>query len=163
MRRLNKINKEYEGANTFVPELIDVICPDSDDRKEPRYTPDTSEDDDGNNNSGKTSKGYKDQINFGIYTPNVTSLSTICVVMEFIETDLDQILKHKIEFSEHHMLKIVYSALSSLAFIHEANIMHRDLKSANVLLNSDCSAKICDFGLSRSLPESCSTEKNLNT
>jgi serine/threonine protein kinase len=162
MRRLNKISKQFEGANAFVPELIDVICPDQETRNdEARYTPDT--DDSGQNNSGKTSKGYKDQIDFGAYTPNVTSLSTICVVMEFIETDLDQILKHKIEFSEHHMLKIVYSALSSLAFVHEANIMHRDLKSANILLNSDCSAKVCDFGLSRSLPESCSTEKNFNT
>lgn len=83
--------------------------------------------------------------------------------MEYIETDLDQILKHKIDFSEHHMLKIIYSSLCSLSFVHETNIMHRDLKSANILLNSDCSAKICDFGLSRSMPESCSSENNFNT
>ena len=31
--------------------------------------------------------------------------------------------------------------------------MHRDLKPGNILLNSDCSIKICDFGLARSLSE----------
>ena len=33
MRRLNKICQEFEGANTFIPELIDVICPDAENKK----------------------------------------------------------------------------------------------------------------------------------
>ena len=35
--------------------------------------------------------------------------------------------------------------------MHTANVLHRDLKPANVLVNEDCSVKICDFGLARSI------------
>jgi serine/threonine protein kinase len=36
-------------------------------------------------------------------------------------------------------------------YLHSANVIHRDLKPANVLVNEDCSVKICDFGLARSI------------
>jgi mitogen-activated protein kinase 1/3 len=35
--------------------------------------------------------------------------------------------------------------------MHSAKVVHRDIKPANILINEDCSVKICDFGLSRSL------------
>ena len=53
------------------------------------------------------------------------------------------------------MLKIVYNVLCSLAFMHLTNVIHRDVKPANILISSDCNVKICDFGLSRSLPNRC--------
>jgi len=34
-------------------------------------------------------------------------------------------------------------------YIHSANVIHRDLKPGNLLVNSDCELKICDFGLAR--------------
>ena len=37
----------------------------------------------------------------------------------------------------------------ALKYMHSANVIHRDLKPSNVLLNADCSLKICDFGLAR--------------
>jgi len=30
--------------------------------------------------------------------------------------------------------------------------MHRDLKPANILINDECAVKLCDFGLSRTVP-----------
>lgn len=38
--------------------------------------------------------------------------------------------------------------------MHSSAVIHRDLKPANILLNEDCSLKICDFGLARILEES---------
>jgi len=72
--------------------------------------------------------------------------------MEFLESDLDQLLKFKIDFSEKYLVSIMYHTLCSIAFLHEANVMHRDLKSSNILITSDCNAKICDFGLARTIP-----------
>ncbi|CAF4614426.1 unnamed protein product, partial [Rotaria magnacalcarata] len=38
-----------------------------------------------------------------------------------------------------------------MKYLHSANVIHRDMKPSNVLLNQQCRAKICDFGLARSL------------
>ena len=50
------------------------------------------------------------------------------------------------------MISILYNMLLAMNFIHSANIMHRDIKPANILVDVDCSIKICDFGLGRTLP-----------
>ena len=34
-----------------------------------------------------------------------------------------------------------------------ANVVHRDLKPNNILINDQCQIKICDFGLARTLPD----------
>ena len=62
-------------------------------------------------------------------------MSQVCLVMEFIDTDLDQLLKHRIDFSEYHMVKIIYNTLCSLSYIHAVNVIHRDIKPANILLS----------------------------
>jgi mitogen-activated protein kinase 1/3 len=46
---------------------------------------------------------------------------------------------------------VVYNLLCAVKYLHTANVIHRDLKPANVLVNEDCTVKICDFGLARSI------------
>jgi mitogen-activated protein kinase 1/3 len=46
--------------------------------------------------------------------------------------------------------------------MHSAKIIHRDIKPSNILINEDCSIKICDFGLSRSIAGIEGSKKYLN-
>lgn len=47
--------------------------------------------------------------------------------------------------------------------MHSCGILHRDLKPRNLLVNSNCDLKICDFGLSRSNIDSLMTSSALLT
>lgn len=55
----------------------------------------------------------------------------------------------------HRLLALGENIARGLAAAHQQDLLHRDLKSANVLIGHDGSAKILDFGLARPLdPES---------
>ncbi|KAG8772450.1 Mitogen-activated protein kinase [Serendipita sp. 397] len=75
-----------------------------------------------------------------------------------MEADLHQIIRSGQELSTDHIAYFVYQILGAIKYIHGCNVIHRDLKSANILVNSTCEIRICDFGgsllliYSRSLP-----------
>lgn len=50
---------------------------------------------------------------------------------------------------EEEVLSIFIQIVSGLNRIHQLNIMHRDLKSANVFLNKDGRAQLGDFNVSK--------------
>jgi serine/threonine protein kinase len=49
--------------------------------------------------------------------------------------------------------KLMQSLAEAMRVAHQANVIHRDLKPANVLLSTDGTPKITDFGLARKLDE----------
>ncbi|XP_004694842.1 PREDICTED: interleukin-1 receptor-associated kinase 4 [Condylura cristata] len=49
----------------------------------------------------------------------------------------------------HIRYKIAQGAANGISFLHENHHIHRDIKSANILLDADFTAKISDFGLAR--------------
>lgn len=75
----------------------------------------------------------------------------IYVVTEFCQSDLKKLFKSPIHLELIHIKTLTYQILCALKYIHSAEVLHRDLKPANVLINEDCTVKICDFGLARSV------------
>jgi len=73
----------------------------------------------------------------------------IYVVSELMETDLTSIIKSKQALSDQHCQFFLYQILRGLKFLHGSGVLHRDLKPRNLLVNSNCDLKICDFGLAR--------------
>ena len=51
--------------------------------------------------------------------------------------------------SDEHIQFFLYQILRGLKYVHSCGILHRDLKPRNLLVNSNCDLKICDFGLAR--------------
>ena len=73
----------------------------------------------------------------------------IYVISELMETDLNSIIKSPQPLSDEHVKFLLYQILRGLKYMHSACILHRDLKPRNILINSNCDLKICDFGLAR--------------
>lgn len=67
-----------------------------------------------------------------------------------MDTDLHAVIRAGI-LEEVHKQYIIYQILKSIKYMHSAELLHRDLKPSNILLNSDCSVKVADFGLVRSV------------
>lgn len=66
-----------------------------------------------------------------------------------MECDLAAIIRSGQNLSDAHFQSFIYQILCGLKYIHSANVLHRDLKPGNLLVNADCELKICDFGLAR--------------
>mmetsp|Transcript_19219 Transcript_19219/g.29459 ORF Transcript_19219/g.29459 Transcript_19219/m.29459 type:complete len:107 (+) Transcript_19219:242-562(+) len=79
------------------------------------------------------------------------------LVMEHVPSNLYLILESsdKVNIRESTVIKIVYRLLCAAAFLHSANIVHRDMKPSNILITKDLRVKLCDFGFSREVPAHC--------
>ena len=83
---------------------------------------------------------------FGAYL----STERVFIVQEYMENGcLLDFVKKKSRCEEVYCKYILYNITRALRFIHSKGVLHRDLKSANVLVGSQGELKVCDFGLSR--------------
>lgn len=80
---------------------------------------------------------------------NKRTFKDVYLVYELMDTDLHQIIKSSQELSNDHCQYFIFQLLRGLKYLHSANILHRDLKPGNLLINANCDLKICDFGLAR--------------
>ncbi|KAI8811258.1 kinase-like domain-containing protein [Cladochytrium replicatum] len=80
---------------------------------------------------------------------DMNNFNEIFLVQELMEADLHQIIRSEQPLTDAHFQYFIYQICRGLKFIHSANVLHRDLKPGNLLVNADCELKIADFGLAR--------------
>ncbi|XP_004400756.1 PREDICTED: mitogen-activated protein kinase 15 [Odobenus rosmarus divergens] len=75
----------------------------------------------------------------------------IYLVFESMDTDLNAVICKGRLLKDIHKRYIIYQLLRATKFIHSGRVIHRDQKPSNILLDSSCLVKLCDFGLARTL------------
>lgn len=80
--------------------------------------------------------------------------SELWVVMEYMEGGaLTDVIDNNPSISEEQIATICHETCRGLQHLHQQNIIHRDIKSDNVLLDARGNVKITDFGFCAKLTE----------
>jgi len=106
-----------------------------------------------------------------LHHPNVVLLigvadreDSVYIVEEFcVNGSLAQYLQKNQDISWETRLTIAIEIAQSLVYIHNKGILHRDLKSENVLMDKYFVCKICDFGLAQKISGSLRMSRNIGT
>lgn len=82
---------------------------------------------------------------------------TLTVVQIMMECELGSLKKLMNDvnqsLNEAQISIVCRNVLMGLNFLHRNNIVHRDIKCANVLFNTEGEIKLADFGISQQLTE----------
>ena len=72
------------------------------------------------------------------------------IIMELVfGQTLAQHLQKKEQFGLREITQIITQTLDGIGYAHEKGVVHRDMKTANIMINSDGRIKINDFGIAR--------------
>lgn len=88
-----------------------------------------------------------------------TVMPDLCIVMEYMTMgSLYTILQSDVELPWKLLQKMALDAARGMNFLHKSNpiVMHRDLKTQNLLVDENWRVKVSDFGLSRLIEEQVS-------
>ena len=75
---------------------------------------------------------------------------TACIVMEYVEgRTLKKTVKDLGRLNQEEVMAILLPVLDGLAEVHEAEILHRDIKPDNIIIRNDGEPVLIDFGAAR--------------
>ncbi|MDQ3542922.1 MAG: protein kinase, partial [Actinomycetota bacterium] len=85
---------------------------------------------------------------------------TYFIAMEYVDgRTLADILRSNGNLTSKQAAEIASEVAAALGFAHAAGLVHRDIKPANILIGTNGSVKVADFGIARAL--NAPTEQNL--
>ena len=71
-----------------------------------------------------------------------------CMALEFMEHgDLRDLIFNRSAISQEQVAHICLFLCSAVEFIHSKNNLHKDIKSANILISAKNEVKLSDFGM----------------
>ena len=79
---------------------------------------------------------------------------TAFIVMAYIPDSLDKHLRNKQPIPYRRAVEIAIQICRALSHAHQRNVVHRDIKSQNILLAEDDTVRVSDFGIARALASS---------
>lgn len=81
---------------------------------------------------------------------NVQVDGVLMIEMEYADGGtLAQLISKSSQLSEQQVLTLFLQCVAAIQYMHQNNILHRDLKTANVFLTKDNLIKVGDFGISK--------------
>jgi serine/threonine protein kinase/beta-lactam-binding protein with PASTA domain len=80
------------------------------------------------------------------------------IVMEFVKGAVLRDLLHKRRLTIEEALEYTDGVLTALSTSHRSGIIHRDIKSANIMITEAGAVKVMDFGIARAMSDSSSTQ-----
>lgn len=84
------------------------------------------------------------------------------LVMEYLPSrSLAELISERGQLPPEEVARIGAQAASALAAAHDAGVVHRDVKPANILIAEDGSAKITDFGISHATGDVAITQTGM--
>lgn len=103
--------------------------------------------------------------------PNLISVTdqgrdgdVVYLVMEYLESvTLRKELRHRGKLTPRQAIVVSNAILAALEAVHDAGMIHRDLKPDNVLLGTDGTIKLTDFGLARAVTTATTTKTLIGT